>query len=212
MDQLVHKNNNIQNSNQKAFTLLEIVIVLSIMGAIIGIALPRLMDKKSNSRKVMREFIIAGKDLRSRAKISGSTYRLAFDLENGGQTWWVEKSSQSTLIDKKKIEIEREKLKKPDNSNEDEKSRPQFEPDTSIFKKKQKLPQGYKFKQIESSTQDLIYTEGMGYIHFFSQGLIESSSIQIEDPKKNIWTLVYNPLNGHTDIIPEAKSLKDLAR
>jgi general secretion pathway protein H len=67
--------------NNKAFSLLEIVIVLSIMGAIIGIALPRLTDKKIDIRKVLREFGTAGKDLKGRAKLNGTTYRLAFQLE-----------------------------------------------------------------------------------------------------------------------------------
>jgi general secretion pathway protein H len=87
-----------------------------------------------------------------------------------------------------------------------------FQPDLTIFKKKQSLPSGFRFVHIESGTQDVILTDGTAYIHFFPQGLIEASAIQIEDPKKNIWTLVYNPITGHMDVIPEAKVLKDLAR
>jgi len=200
--------------NNKGFSLLEIVIVLSIMGAIIGIALPRLTDKKIDIRKVLREFGTAGKDLKSRAKLNGTTYRLAFQLDPANaQSWWVEKSSQATLIDKKKLEKERELLKEVQAKGSAEtKTPPAFQPDQSIFKKKQVLPAGFRFVQIESGTQDLILTEGTAYIHFFPQGLIESSAIQIEDPKKNIWTLVYNPITGHMDIISEAKILKDLAR
>jgi general secretion pathway protein H len=197
--------------NKKAFSLLEIVIVLSIMGAIIGIALPRLLDKKIDTRKVLREFMIAGKDLRSHAKLNGTTYRLAFQLDTAAQTWWVEKSNRGTLIDKQKLDAERENAKKTFLKEEDKKAS-DFSPDTSIFKKKQVLPKGYKFKQIESATQDTVVTEGPAYIHFFAQGLVESSAIQIEDPKKNIFTIIFNPITGQTDIIPEAKSLKDLAR
>lgn len=199
--------------SNKAFSLLEIVIVLSIMGAIIGIALPRLTDKKIDIRKVLREFGTAGKDLKSRAKLNGTTYRLAFQLDpENAQAWWVEKSSQATLIDKKKLEQEREAQKQAQAEGSAETKAPAFQPDMTIFKKKQVLPAGFKFVHIESGTQDLILTEGTAYIHFFPQGLIESSAIQIEDPKKNIWTLVYNPITGHMDVIPEAKVLKDLAR
>lgn len=199
--------------NNKAFSLLEIVIVLSIMGAIIGIALPRLTDKKIDTRKVMREFAVAGKDLKSRAKLSGTTYRLAFQLDPvNAQSWWVEKSSQATLIDKKKLEAEREAQKEAQAGKSAEGPAPAFQPDLSIFKKKQTLPSGFTFVHIESGTQDLILTEGVAYIHFFPQGLIESSAIQIQDHKKNIWTLVYNPITGYMDVIPEAKVLKDLAR
>ncbi|MBY0555214.1 type II secretion system GspH family protein [bacterium] len=196
--------------DHKGFSLLELTVVLSIIAGIIAVAGPRLFDKKSDTRKVFREFIIAGKDLKSRAKISGSTYRLAFDLTEKQQSWWVEKSTRAVVIDRDKVQKELEDAKK---ENKDEsKPPPDFQIDTSIFKKKQTLPSGFKFKQIESGSLDLTITDGLAFIHFFSQGLIETAAIQIEDPKGNIWTLVYNPLTGKSDVIPEAKLLKDLAR
>jgi general secretion pathway protein H len=198
--------------NNKGFSLLEIAIVLSIIGAIIALAAPRLFDKKSENRKVFRDFILAGKDLKSRAKMTGLTYRLAFDLNEKEQSWWVEKSSKTVMLDKAKIEETMQEQRNQSEEDGEAKPPPDFQQDASIFKKKQTLPDGYKFKQIESGTVDVVYTEGMGYIHFFPQGLIETAAIQIEDPKKNVWTLIYNPLTGHTDIIPEAKLLKDLSR
>lgn len=196
--------------DHKGFSLLELTVVLSIIAGIIAVAGPRLFDKKSDTRKVFREFIIAGKDLKSRAKISGSTYRLAFDLTEKQQSWWVEKSTRAVVIDRDKVQKELEDAKK---ENKDEsKPPPDFQVDTSIFKKKQTLPSGFKFKQIESGSLDLTITDGLAFIHFFPQGLIETAAIQIEDPKGNIWTLVYNPLTGKSDVIPEAKLLKDLAR
>jgi general secretion pathway protein H len=199
-------------NNQKGFSLLEIAIVLSIIGALIAIAAPRLFDKKSENRKVFREFILAGKDLKSRAKLSGLTYRLAFDLNEDQQSWWVEKSSKTVMLNKKQIEEAQENASRGLSDDPENKPPPDFQQDPTIFKKKQVLPSGYKFIQIESATVDIIYSQGMGYIHFFPQGIIESASIQIEDPKKNIWTIIYNPLTGQTDVIPEPKLLKDLNR
>ena len=194
------------------FSLLEIVIVLSIIGAIMAVALPRLFDKRQDTRKVFREFAIAGKDLRNRAKMAGATYRLAFRLDKGHQSWWVERSNRNVLIDKKKMEEAREKAKSAFKDDEKDKPVSDFQADTSIFKKEQHLPDGFSFIQIESGPQETIFTEGTAYIHFFPQGMIELSAIQIQDAKKNIWTLVFNPMTGQSDIIPEAKTLRDLTR
>lgn len=182
-----------------------------IIGSIIAIAAPRLFDKRSDTRKAFREFIIAGKDLKSRAKLAGTAYRLAFNLTEKEQSWWVEKASTSVIFDKVKIQQEN-RDGRSSNENDEDKPRTVFQADTGIFRKKQTLPSGYKFKQIESGTFDMVVTEGMAYIHFFPEGLIETSALQIEDPKGNIWTLVYNPITGRSDVIPEAKALKDLAR
>ncbi len=198
--------------NNKAFSLLEIAVVLSIIGAVIALAAPRLFDKRSETRRVFRDFIIAGKDIKSRAKLTNSTFRLAFDLTAGQQTWWVERATKSVVLDKTQIEASKQAEKEKPDEKAENAPPPDFQIDTSFFKKKQRLPDGFKFKQVESGTVDYIYTEGMAYIHFFSQGLIETSALQIEDPKKNVWTLIYNPLTGQTDLIPEAKLLKDLSR
>jgi general secretion pathway protein H len=189
--------------NKKGFSLLEIAVVLVIIGGIIAVAAPRLFDKRADTRKVLRNFIIAGKELKSRAKMTGSTYRMAFDLTEKQQSWWVEKSTKVVVVDKAKLEQAIEAAKNPD--QDAPKPPPDFQADTSIFNKKQILSEGYKFRQIESGSLDMILTTGPAYIHFFPQGLIETSAIQIEDPKGTVWTLVYNPLTGRADVIPEAK-------
>jgi general secretion pathway protein H len=202
------------DNNKNGFSMMEIVIVIAIIGGIIAAIVPTLTRKKPILiSQVTRDIIIKFKQVRNSSKLYGTTYRFAFRLTKDNQAYWIEKSANVTLIDKKALDAEREKEKsnfRPDHS--DEKSAAAFQPDTTFFKKEQTLASGYSFKSIETGGLDAVITDGTAYIHFFPQGYIEPSLIQIEDPKKNIWTLVFNPITGQADLIAEAKTLKDLNR
>ncbi len=193
------------------FSLIEITIVMMIIGGILALALPRMSFNKMDNRKVFREFVITVKEVRNRAKLYNTTYRLCFRLDEKDQAYWLEVSTSPTLLNKEFLVKEREEKDRP---FKDDKEAPQspYRPDTSYFKKEKVLPKGYRFVSFESGPQDIILNEGTAYMHFFSQGMIEPSALQIEDPKKNIWTLVFNPLTGQADIIDGAKSLKDLSQ
>ena len=66
--------------SENGFSLLEITVVLTIIGAIIAIAAPRLFDKKSETRKVLRDFIENGRwDFEPNAALRTSGARLLPD-------------------------------------------------------------------------------------------------------------------------------------
>ncbi len=198
--------------NNQGFSLIEISIVILIIGGLLTIALPRLSFNKVDTKKVIREITTSVKEIRNRAKLYGTTYRLAFRLDVDNQAYWVEKSTSVTYIDKAALEKARDDAKSSFRKDEKEENKTPalFQPDSSFFKKEQKLPRDYSFKLVESSAQNAIYTDGMAYIHFFPQGFIETALIQIEDPKKNIWSITFNPITGQAAILTEAKLLKDL--
>lgn len=198
--------------NNRGFSLIEISIVILIIGGLLTIALPRMQFNKVDTRKVIRELTTSIKEVRNRAKLYGTTYRLAFRLDPDNQGYWVEKSTSVTYIDKAALEKAREEAKSSFRKDEKDEAKapPLFQPDATFFKKEQTLPRGYTFKLIESGARDVTYSDGMAYIHFFPQGFIETALIQMEDPKKNIWTITFNPLTGQPAIIPEAKLLKDI--
>lgn len=198
--------------NNRGFSLIEIGIVIFIIGGLLSIALPRMNLKKTDTRKVLREFTISAKEIRNRAKLYGTTYRLAIRFDKDNQAYWVEKSSTISYVDKAALDKAREDAKNSfrDQKKEDEKSLPAlFQPDATFFKKEQTLPKDYIFKSLESGSQNATYIDGTAYIHFFPQGFIENGLIQIEDPKKNIWSITFNPITGQSIIVPEAKILKD---
>jgi general secretion pathway protein H len=198
--------------NSRGFSLIEISIVILIIGGLLTIALPRMQFGKVDTRKVIREITTSVKEVRNRAKLYGTTYRLAFRLDTDNQAYWVEKSTTITYIDKAALEKAREAAESSfrKDENAEGKTPSPFQPDSSFFKKEQTLPRDYHFKLIESGAQNVTYSDGMAYIHFFPQGFIETALIQIEDPKKNIWSITFNPITGQSAIITEAKLLKDL--
>lgn len=186
--------------NQKGFTLLEILIVLGIIGAIVALGLSRIRKRDNDIKKVMREFYVLGKEVRNHARLKNTTFRLVFELNEGEQKYWVE-SAQGF-----QGRVNEEDLK---NLREEERPPEVFQKDTSVIKKEKTLPTGLFFKNIETVGKDPVQM-GRAYIYFFSNGFVEASSLQVTDRKKATWTVVFHPLTGQADIIPEEKRLKDI--
>jgi general secretion pathway protein H len=187
-------------ANQKGFTLLEILIVLGIIGAIVALGLSRIRKRDNDIRKVMREFYVLGKEVRNHARLKNSTFRLVIEMNESGQKYWVE-SAQGF-----QGRINEEDLKK---LREEERPQEVFQKDNSVVKKDKTLPSGLFFKIVETIGKDPVQS-GKAYIYFFSNGFVEASSLQVTDRKKATWTVVFHPLTGQADIIPEEKSLKDV--
>ena len=187
-------------ANNKGFTLLEILIVLGIIGAIVALGLSRIRKRDNDIKKVMREFYVMGKEIRNHARLKNSTFRLVIEMSEGEQKFWIE-SAQGF-----QGRINEEDFKK---LREEERPKEVFQKDTSVVKKDKTLPSGLFFKNVEVVGKDPIQV-GKAYIYFFSNGFVEASSLQVTDRKKATWTVVFHPLTGQADIIPEEKRLKDV--
>ena len=192
-------------ANKSGFTLIEMMVVLAIMGAIIAMGLSRVRKRDNDIKKGARKFYVNGKEIRNQARLKNSTYRLMIRLDEGQQAFWVESAQgfQGHISAK-----EQEKLK---DLKEEDKPPEVFEKDTKVIKKDSKLPDGLFFKSVENLEQDPI-TVGTAAIYFFPNGFVETSALQITDRKRVTWTLIYQPLTGQADIIPEERSLRDTKR
>lgn len=194
------------HSNQKGFTLLEVMVVLGIIAAVIALGVPRFNQNNNNLKKVVREMGVLGKEVRHRARLFNRTYRLVFEMPpNGEHTYFVEYANGPTLA-KSKEQLEAE-------ARMDEKDRPAspFQRDESILKEPRTLASPYVFGRVESADREEVVTEGTAYIYFMPQGLVEQSLIQITDKKNQTWTLIFNPLTGQSDIFERAVELKELS-
>ncbi len=189
----------VKANNRKGFTLVEILIVLGIMGAIIALGLGRIRKKDNDIKKVAREFYILGKEVRNKARLKNSTFRLVLQLGDGDKKYWLESAQGfQGRVDEEEVSKLREEDRPPE----------LFQKDDSLFKTEKKLPDGLWFKSLESVDQEPL-TTGTGYIYFYANGFVEASALQITDKKRINWTIIYHPLTGQADIIPEEKNLKD---
>lgn len=197
--------------NRRGFTLIEVMIVLALVGALIAYGAPRMFKKQTNIKSVARHFLVLSREIRNKARLSNSTYRLVIQMEANDEKYWVEKANGPAAIDLEAAEQERENSKNSDSKKEDSPP-PLFQIDKSLSKKPTALPDGLRFGQVETVNTKAPLSSGTAYIHFFPEGFVEAAAIQITDGNKLTWTLVFNPLTGQADIIEKAQSLKDIQR
>lgn len=182
------------------------MIVLAIVAGLITVAAPRLMKKDGNIKPVARKFIVLSKEVRNKARLANSTYRLAIDMDSKEGKYWIERANGPQPVDPKAYE------KAKETKDREDQPPPLFQMDKSLFKKEQTLPKGLRFGSVETVNMTSPMTSGIAYVHFFPEGFVEAAAIQITDGNKLTWTLVFNPLTGQADIIEKAQSLKDTQR
>jgi general secretion pathway protein H len=192
----------------KGFTLLELLIVLFILGTLIGFGIPKMNFRHDNIKTVTRQMSVMTREIRNYARMKQMTCRLVIRMDGDNSkekdAYWVEGATGSILAPtsdtKKKLE---------EMSDEDRPKNP-FQKIPSFTKKEKLLPDKVYFGSVETQSQSEPITKGLAYVYFTPEGLVEKATIQLTDKDKLTWTLVINPLTGHTDIVEKAISLKDL--
>lgn len=189
------------------FTLIEVLIVIAIIAGAMALAAPRLFKKDTKIKPAARHLMVLAREVRNRARLTNSTMRLVIEMDATQGTYWVEKANGPKLIatQEEREEAEREQ-------DEEEKKPADYQMDTLLTKQKKELPSGFRFGSVETINANEPLTDGLAYIHFFPEGLMEAAAIQITDGAQLTWTLIFNPLTGQADILEEARSLKDVAR
>lgn len=187
------------------------MVVIAIIAATMLLAIPKLFrSTATNLREVARNYTVLGKEIRNRARVSHSTMRLVIDLDPANPRYWVEKANGPQLIDPKYNAEEAARKEEEDKAKENPPP-PAWEKDTSVFKGEKKLPGRLTFLSVETAQAEAPQTEGLAFIYFFPEGLVQAAAVQITDKSANVvWTIMFNPLTGQADIAEEARSLKDV--
>jgi general secretion pathway protein H len=194
------------------FTLLELMIVIAIIAGCVSIVIPRIGNNNNKIKAVLRELTVVSRQLHSKAKLSGATYRLVIDMRDdptgkSEQAFWVEMSASNTLIkstdNKTKPELDKDgkEIKKDD-----------YALDASVTKKPRVLPQGLHFEMVELSRLQEPIKSGKAYIHYLPQGLVEEAAIHLKTDKDQHYTISIQPLTGKAEVISSDQKLQEIRK
>lgn len=195
----------------KGFTLIEIMIVLAILGFGLTLGVSRFSNRSSELRAVLRKSTVLSRELHTRAKLNGVTYRMVVDLGEGGpkanQSIYVEKGSGASVIKDRDLEAEKEAA-----LNKDENPEPKdFQRDTHLLKQPIQIPRGVYISEVEINRIEKPFSDGVAYIHYLPQGLVEEAAIHLKgttgDQK---WTISIHPLTGRAEVLSPSMRLQEL--
>jgi|GEM_PF-2375501 len=211
----------------KGFSLIEILIVLSIIAAlVVTFATPKRSSQKIY-KDYFRQLSLMSKQIKNRAQIERSTYRMIFYMNEDSSTEiTVEKTEEAFLLgtekeskelfedlykDKKEFAKKKQELKKGKGGS-DEENPSLFKVSKRFIPDNLKKPQDLNIIQIEISGIDKIFEpEGLAMFHYFSNGLVEETAIQVQNKDETLkWTLVTDPITGQIYALPGHKTLKEI--
>ena len=205
---------------QRGLTLIEILVVLSIVAVVTGVALMGSMQLPSaRLRGAATMMTSAIKVAYTRATATSKTLRLVMDLDR--RRIWLEESSAPMLVQSKDkspaggadpvTEAERaaleggEKLLKGPAI-----PKPRFKPintfgfgDSAAVKGAKPLGRGVSFRSVQTAHDDAPRHEGRAYLYFWPGGLTERAAIQLhigEGADEATLTLAVAPLTGKVTV------------
>lgn len=194
-------------NNQKGLTLIEIMLVVAILAGLVAIGFPRLRPPGESIKSATRELTVLIREIRHEARLKDQTQRLVFNLDDTDPKFWVEFAAGRVLA-KSQEEILAEMQNQ--NSEDEEAPRSPFQRSERFSKKDRTLPKGLVFGSVENKRENQPVTEGLAFVYFSPEGLIEQAAIQITNRDQLTWTLVINPLTGQTDIVERPLRLEEL--
>ena len=194
---------------QAGFSLLEVMIVLGILGALVSFGLPKMRSPQNNVKAVVRKMATLTREIRHQARVKRMTYRLVLRMggnqnTNSPDAYWVEAAPGNNLVPSKQTIETLAKM------SADEKPPEAFQKIETLVKGERELPPGLFIGSVETPNSDQAVTDGMGYVYFTPEGLVERAMIQITNRDKLTWTIILNPMTGHADVVEKAMRLKDL--
>lgn len=188
----------------KAFSLLEVLIVLAILASIVALAIPQISSQNHSRKSFFRKLIALDKQLRSLARLQNRTYRINFYIKKIKETkitvFWVDYKNGKTVITKPTI--------KPDAQKGLSKSS-DWEMATKIFRKKQALP--YNLELVSAKLEGFKKTlnNGLISIYFFPEGMAQRAVVQFSEKQKHYWSFIVKAFISKNNLLAKKISFKE---
>ena len=182
--------------NNKGFTLLELLIALTILVSTVIMGASFIKKKDNNIKKTFRQLIALNRQLDYSARLKKEIYRLAIHIDEKESSLWVEKK-----IPEKPI------LHNAFNTKNQTAPPTGFVIDTNFFEEPKKLPEGLKFESMEMKGQEPI-TNGKAYIHYLPEGQFNTALLKIKG-RKTYWSLFIDRLHGELLVFKGEKKLQE---
>jgi len=162
----------IRNPQSKAFTLIELMVVIVVLGVMLGLIIPKLGDMgEANLKRSARHLTGMIRFLRDESQAKKEVYRLRFDIQ--GNRYWAEKW---TILS--------------------------FSDHTAEFKRLQVAMANEGSLAGQTVFRDVHVGSHPDdpYILFTPDGWVEPALIHLRNGDDKPFTLIVNPLTGNTEL------------
>ena len=202
---IIGKNNNPMNTN-KAFTLIEVAIVLVILACMAMLVIPQIGfltggDLSDVAAKIGEKVKYAY----NKSVIKNKRYRIIFNLDEGNVT--VEYAEKLEDIKTEETE-EGEEEKKEEEQDDDKKKvvgQDRFVKEEDKILAPYKLPSDIRLSGLYTFHTGKVINEGSDFITILPNGFVEKGIIYLEDGFNRVKTLKIYELTGQMEIYDEYK-------
>ena len=173
----------LKNTVQKAFTLMEVLIVLILVVFIMSWSARKMFSQKNKIRTSLQVLNRLNRSLDVRARLHGKTYRLVLQLNpNKPEKFWVEKKVEGGFV-----------------------------PDEMILKAPGILHPLLSVMSVESEGWPEAKTEGLAYIYYHPRGLGQETALHLErQDTKARWTIYFDPITRELNVMDKHVSLQEM--
>lgn len=191
----------------KAFTLIEVLVVLLIMATLFTMAATRLYSKNRKIKTSFIDLVQLNRRLQTLSEVHRQNYRLVFKVyKDSPNEYWVEKKQE---LDEKEQGTTKDFV----NNKEI------FVQDNTFFKKPKKIHPLLYIKEFEDNSlqKDFAREENIEnqnptyYIYYHPASLSQEIAIQVvRRDNQAQWTLYRDPVTKELKILEDEKSLKEI--